>query len=176
MYQRSISCVGLWSCLLIMLSATPSLAEGGDAGEIASQFTGTSCSQPCTLTPPDMGASVGPGQVVQILNGSYTVYSRAGSVLDSTTDSTFWTECRRANEHFQQWSERSTHHLRPHIPSGGSHPRSASGEGTEPANQILVGRLPGQSIRWTASRRRTSTAAQGRSAISRPWASPRIPW
>ena len=92
MYQRAISCVGLCSCLLIMLSATPSLAqgEGGDGGEIASQFTGTSCSQPCTLTPPDMGASVGPGQVVQILNGSYTVYSRAGSVLDSTTDSTFW--------------------------------------------------------------------------------------
>ena len=73
-----------------MLSATPSLAQGGDAGEIASQFTGTSCSQPCTLTPPDMGASVGPSQVVQILNGSYTVYSRAGNVLDSTTDSTFW--------------------------------------------------------------------------------------
>jgi hypothetical protein len=90
MYQRSTSCVWLWSCLLIMLSGTPSLAEGGDAGEIASQFTGTSCSQPCTLTPPDMGASVGPGQVVQILNGSYTVYSRAGGVLDSTTDSTFW--------------------------------------------------------------------------------------
>jgi hypothetical protein len=28
--------------------------------------------------------------VVQILNGSYTVFSRAGSVLDTTTDSGFW--------------------------------------------------------------------------------------
>ncbi len=37
-----------------------------------------------------MGGSVGPDQVVQLLNGSYTVYSRAGNVLVRTTDSSFW--------------------------------------------------------------------------------------
>jgi hypothetical protein len=92
MRQRSMLWAWLCSCLLIILSATPSLAqgEGGDGGEIASQFKGTPCSQPCELTPPDMGASVGPGQVVQMLNGSFTVYSRTGNLLDQTTDGTFW--------------------------------------------------------------------------------------
>ena len=90
MHQRSMQCVWLWSCLLIVLSATSALAQGGDGGAVASQFLGAPCSQPCTLTPPDMGASVGPGQVVQILNGSYAVFSRTGNVLDHTTDSIFW--------------------------------------------------------------------------------------
>jgi len=79
-----------------MISATPSLAEeGGGGGEIARQFQGTACSSPCNLTPPDMGGSVGPSQVVQMLNGSFTVYSRQGAVLPSPmtgtgTDSSFW--------------------------------------------------------------------------------------
>jgi len=79
--------------MAIMLAATPAFAQGGDGGEIARQFLGTAlspCTPPCVLTPPDMGGSVGPNQVVQMLNGSFTVYSRTGSVLDRTTDSSFW--------------------------------------------------------------------------------------
>jgi hypothetical protein len=94
MRQGSMSCVWLWSSLLIMLSATPSLAQGGDGGAIISQFLGVSrgpeLPQGTGPIPPDMGGSVGTNQVVQMLNGSFTVYSRAGAVLDSTTDSTFW--------------------------------------------------------------------------------------
>lgn len=92
MRRGTNSSVWLWSCLLIMLSAMPSLAQdSGGGGEIARQFQGTACGSPCALTPPDMGASVGPDQVVQMLNGSFTVYSRQGAVLDSTSDASFWT-------------------------------------------------------------------------------------
>ena len=90
MRQRLMPCIALWLCLLIMLSAPPSLAQGGDGGAIARQFQGASCSSPCTLTPPDMGASVGPGQVVQMLNGSFMVFDRAGNVQTQTTDANFW--------------------------------------------------------------------------------------
>ncbi|HME25057.1 MAG TPA: PEP-CTERM sorting domain-containing protein [Acetobacteraceae bacterium] len=91
MRRGSISCDWLWSSLLIMIAATPSLAqESGGGGEIARQYQGAACSSPCKLTPPDMGASVGPNEVVQMLNGSFTVYSRGGTVLSQTTDSSFW--------------------------------------------------------------------------------------
>jgi hypothetical protein len=90
----SISCAWLWAALLITLSATPSLAQGGDGGAIISQFLGTSLGPELPPNtgpiPPDMGGAVGTNQVVQMLNGSFTVYSRAGAVLDRTTDADFW--------------------------------------------------------------------------------------
>jgi hypothetical protein len=90
MRQGLLPCIALWSCLLIVLSA-PSLAQGGDGGAIARQFQGAACpSSPCMLTPPDMGGSVGPGQVVQFLNSSFTVYDRNSNVLQTQSDATFW--------------------------------------------------------------------------------------
>jgi hypothetical protein len=95
MRRGSISRVWLWSCLLIMLSVTPSLAQGGDGGAIISQFLGTSLGPELPPNtgpiPPDMGGAVGPNDVVQMLNGSFTVYSPAGTVLNpKTTDAQFW--------------------------------------------------------------------------------------
>jgi hypothetical protein len=98
MRRKLLPCIALWSCLLVVLSA-PSLAQGGDGGEIISQFLGTSLGPELPPNtgpiPPDMGGSVGTNQmgqeqVVQMLNGSFTVYSGAGTVLNRTTDSTFW--------------------------------------------------------------------------------------
>jgi hypothetical protein len=50
MLQNSISRVFSWACLLMLFATTPSLAEGGDAGEIASQIIG-----------PSLGHDLGPG-------------------------------------------------------------------------------------------------------------------
>jgi hypothetical protein len=91
----------LWLCLLITLSAPPSLAQGGDGGEIARQFQGAPCSSPCTLTPPDMGGSVGPGQVVQFLNTSFTVFDRTGNVLNQLSDANFWLSTDPGNAQLQ---------------------------------------------------------------------------
>jgi hypothetical protein len=94
MLRNSISWVFLWACLLILFATTPSLAEGGDAGEIASQILGPSLGHDLGPglgeTPPDMGGAVGPNQLAQILNGSYTVFTRAGLQQIHTTDSDFW--------------------------------------------------------------------------------------
>jgi hypothetical protein len=101
MRQRLMLRIALWSCLLIVLSAPPSLAQGGDGGEIARQFQGAGCSTPCTLTPPDMAGSVGPGQVVQFLNSGFTVYDRTGNVLNQTSDASFWLSTDPGNAQLQ---------------------------------------------------------------------------
>jgi hypothetical protein len=94
MLRNSISWVFLWAGLLMLFATAPSLAEGGDAGEIASQIQGPSLSHDLGSglgeTPPDMGGAVGPNQLAQILNGSYTVFTRAGFQQVHTTDSDFW--------------------------------------------------------------------------------------
>ena len=117
MLRNSISWVFLWAGLLMLFATAPSLAEGGDAGEIASQIQGPSLSHDLGSglgeTPPDMGGAVGPNQLAQILNGSYTVFTRAGFQQVHTTDFGLLAECRRVVEHRQHRSERSAHHIRP---------------------------------------------------------------
>src|SRR5436190_17814945 len=47
--------------------------------------------------PSDMGMAVGPNHIVQIVNGSYGVFSRSGATLATVDINTFWQNAGIAN-------------------------------------------------------------------------------
>jgi hypothetical protein len=65
------------------------------AASVGVNFSGINLNQTIALgtgaIPPDMGMAVGPGQIVQLVNGGYQVYDKTGAAQGGViTDSTFW--------------------------------------------------------------------------------------
>jgi PEP-CTERM motif len=89
--KQCAASIGLAATTLI---AGLTVSVGANA-QILTQFQGTSLNDEFNLfgigyIPPDMGGSVGPGNVAQIINGAYSVWSRTGVLDTRISDSTFW--------------------------------------------------------------------------------------
>ncbi len=77
-------------CLLVATAGLCVAAQASGQVVIGANFTGSSTGISGYIPPDTMGA-IGPNAFVEFINGRYRVYSRTGTVLQSTTLNAFWT-------------------------------------------------------------------------------------
>ncbi len=80
----------------VLLWVAAGLCFANSHGQVLTQigrnFTGSTAFVDSFFTPPDCNGAAGPGQFVELINGRFTVYSKAtGARLLSETDQDFWT-------------------------------------------------------------------------------------